>query len=148
MGYNTKFEGQFNLDRELDNETFVLLNGLANTRRVMRNIEGYGVDGEFYIDGGGYKGQEKDSTIIDFNCPPAPQPGLWLQWIPTEDRKAIVWDGQEKFYAAPHWILYLIERILKPRGYILNGTVNVEDQGFEEKYSISIVNNSMEVDFL
>ena len=31
MGYTTDFEGKFNFDRELDDDTFNLLNGLAKT---------------------------------------------------------------------------------------------------------------------
>jgi len=56
MGYTTTFEGQFAFDRELDDKTYELLFKLSTTRRIMRKFkrnQGFGVDGEFYLDEGG-----------------------------------------------------------------------------------------------
>ena len=142
MGYTTVFAGQFDLNKRLDDNTYNLLNGLANTRRMKRDINEslYGVDGEFYIGGKGFRGQGYEDNVIDSNSPPDTQPSLWLQWIPTENRMSIIWDGNEKFYSSAKWIRYLIDTILMPRGYVINGVVNAEgEDGYE--YHIKVTHN-------
>ncbi|OJT66901.1 hypothetical protein [Bacillus licheniformis] len=142
MGYNTTFQGQFRLNKTLDSETYSFLKKLANTRRMRRKVNEsiYGIEGEFYVDG-----RDHDENIIDGNEPPKTQPSLWLQWIPTEERNAIVWDGEEKFYCADKWIIYLIEKVLKPKGYVLNGIVNAFGEETNDIWHISIVNNHVSI---
>jgi hypothetical protein len=123
MGYTTEFTGTFKLNKKLDEETHRLLVGLSETRRVARNIEGYGVEGEFYVDGSGFAGQNREANIIDYNRPPKTQPGLWCNWTPTEDGMEIKWNGAEKFYYYVEWIEYLLNKVLLPRGYSLHGAV-------------------------
>jgi len=148
MGYSTDFDGQFNLNRPLDDETFEFLKKLNRTRRMARNIEGYGVEGEFFVDGEDGEfglGQEKTSDIIDYNRPPRTQPGLWCQWVPTEDKLHIMWDGGEKFYNYIEWIQYIIEKILVPRNYVLNGEVLWEGQNNGDMGKIVIVDNQIKI---
>jgi hypothetical protein len=124
MGYSTDFQGCFKLDRPLDEETKTFLTKLATTRRVKRQTSPeYGVDGEFYVDGGGFMGQDHDSTVVDYNTPPVTQPGLWCQWIPNEEGTEIVWDGGEKFYEYAEWLQYIVSRVLNVKNYTLNGSV-------------------------
>lgn len=125
MGYTTDFEGRFDLNRTLDPVTFLFLKQLNVTRRMKRRglAPEYGVDGEFFVGGGGFMGQNHEDSIADFNAPPSTQPSLWCQWVPTDDGNAIEWDGGEKFYEYVAWLEYLIEKILEPRGYVLNGSV-------------------------
>jgi hypothetical protein len=124
MGYTTEFVGKFSIDKKLDDNTYKLLKGLANTRRMKRKVDAkYGIEGEFYVEGKGFAGQDQDETISDYNSPPSTQPGLWCQWTPSPDKKSLEWDGNEKFYAYTIWLQYLIEKILKPRGYKVNGMV-------------------------
>ena len=152
MGYTTIFEGKFELNKTLDGETYKLLKGLANTRRVKRNskileefgfgnAEEFGVDGEFVIEG---EWNRMDPSVINYNEPPCTQPGLWLQWIPTTDRKGLIWNGGEKFYKADEWIGYLVESILKPRGYVLEGVVNAQGESEDDQWHIQIENNKIE----
>lgn len=144
MGYTTVFEGQFNLNKKLDTETHEFLNKLASTRRMKRNVDEsvYGIEGELYVDGEGFKGQDREDNVIDSNSPPWTQPGLWLDWTPTEDGTAIEWNRNEKFYDADDWIIYLIEKVLKPKGYVLNGVVNAEgEDGYQ--YHIFIKDNKV-----
>jgi hypothetical protein len=91
MGYTTVFTGRFNLNKELDDETFNLLNKLANTRRVKRDVNklkemgfngDYGIEGEFFVEGTGFMGQDDDDSVIDGNRPPRTQPG---QFVTKED---------------------------------------------------------------
>lgn len=143
MGYSTDFWGQFNLNKQLDPATHELLKKLAETRRMARkglDPAVYGVEGEFYC-GSGMSGQDHENNIIDYNRPPSTQPGLWLQWKPTPDGLHIEWDGGEKFYNYEEWIEYLIDKILAPRGYVLNGNVSWQGEDSEDRGILVIKNN-------
>jgi hypothetical protein len=52
MGYTTEFSGSFQIDKKLDEDTFELINGLAQTRRMKRKglDPKYGDEGEFFFD--------------------------------------------------------------------------------------------------
>ncbi len=146
MGYTTDFSGSFKLDNKLDADTHKLLNGLASTRRVARRIEGYGIDGEFYIEGEGLARRESEiEDIIDNNRPPRTQPSLWCQWVPTSDGMEIEWDGGEKFYEYVEWIEYLINSVLKPRGYVLNGEIDWYGEDRSDMGKIVVTNNSVAI---
>ena len=95
MGYTTDFEGQFAFNKELDNDTYKLLNDLASTRRMIRKVrksDGYGIDGELYA-------KDEQWAVMRYNDPPRSQPSLWLQWRPTPDKMHLAWDGGG-FYAS------------------------------------------------
>jgi hypothetical protein len=142
MGYSTDFSGKFNLNKQLSPVDQTFLTKFAETRRMKRKMgPEYGVEGEFYVDGGGEFGQAHDATVLDHNKPPVTQPGLWCQWVPTEDSKAIKWDGSEKFYNYVEWIIYLIDKILAPRGYILNGEVIWQGEEDSDRGKIVVKNN-------
>lgn len=78
---------------------------------------------DYYVDGDGYKGQDKDDSVLDYNAHPTGQPGLWCKWSPNEEGTEIEWNGVEKFYDYIEWIKYLIEHFLSPWSYVLNGKV-------------------------
>ena len=122
MGYTTDFDGEVKTDRPVDDKTYELINGLNRTRRMKRKIEGYGVEGEFYFNPDSNScGQDwDDPTIVDSNNPPRTQPGLWMQWKMNSDKQTIEWDGGEKFYDYIEWMVYLIDKILAPKGYKVN----------------------------
>lgn len=142
MGYSTDFTGQFKLDKQLTEDDHKFLDKLSQTRRMARNVDPeYGVEGEFYVNGDGLCGQNREDNIIDYNRPPSTQPGLWCQWAPTEDGWFIEWDGGEKFYNYVEWLEYLIDRILAPRGYILNGTVDWQGEEREDIGRIIVKDN-------
>lgn len=141
MGYTTDFFNQkLRLNKQLSVDDKNFLTKLSETRRMARNIEGYGVEGEFFVDGEGMMGQDRDNTIIDYNRPPSTQPGLWCQWTPTEDGWGLEWDGGEKFYHYVEWLEYIINW-LKPRGYVLNGTVDWQGEDSEDRGTIVVSNN-------
>jgi len=117
MGYTTEFTGRLNFKEHIDAETKKLIDGLENTRRMKRNVgPEYGIEGEFYISGTGFHGDNREPNIIDYNEPPSTQPSLWLKWRITEDCKGIEWDGREKFKGYIEWLSYLRDKILVPRG--------------------------------
>jgi len=144
MGYSTDFDGEFNITPKLSSDDKTFLNNLANTRRMARNVGAeYGSEGEFYVDGSGDFGQEKDDNIIDFNRPPNTQPGLWCQWNPNDTGDTLMWNGGEKFYNYKEWLQYLIDKILAPRGYTLNGEVFWNGEDSDDFGKIVVLNNVM-----
>lgn len=143
MGYTTSFDGEFKIDRPVDNDTYNLLKGLNETRRMARNIKGYGVEGEFYVDSKDDSGQVRTPDIIDYNRPPRTQPGLWCNWTILEDKQTICWDGGEKFYYYVEWLEYIVERILKPKGYVLSGSCKWKGEESEDLGKIVVKNNKV-----
>lgn len=138
MGYTTDFSGSFKLNKPLDLKTYKFLIGLNETRRMARKglDPKYGVEGEFYV-----KDDNQNANIIDYNEPPKTQPGLWCQWRPNEDGTEIEWDGGEKFYNYVEWIKYIIEKILAPKKYKLNGEVEWQGEDSRDIGIIVIKNN-------
>ena len=125
MGYSTDFEGKFKLNKKLDEDTYNFLSKLCTTRCMKRNLgPEFGIEGEFFVDGIGFMGQDRDSSVIDANRPPVTQPSLWCRWQPADDGESIEWDGGEKFYCYVEWLQYILKKVLKPKGYILNGEVS------------------------
>lgn len=157
MGYSTIFYGNVSLNKPLDDETYDYLVKFNETRRIKRNLPPeYGVEGEFYVDGKGLAGQDREDNIIDYNedniidynSPPSTQPGLWCQWIPTKNRMGIEWDGGEKFYCSDEWMIYLLDNILAPKGYVANGTIEAQGDDINDHYWIKVTNNKVTVENL
>jgi hypothetical protein len=99
-----------------------------------------GPEGAYYCGTGDF-GQDSDASVLNSNGAPQGQPGLWCQWVPSENRKEIEWNGGEKFYEYVEWIKYIIENFLKPWGRTLNGTVNWVGEDSDDRGKITIVNN-------
>lgn len=145
IGYSTDFEGEFKLNKPLDKKLHKYLIKFNETRRMKRNVSKvYGVEGEFYVDGTGMAGQDIDKSVIDGNEPARTQPSLWCRWKPNEDGTAIEWDGGEKFYDYVDWIIYIIDKILAPNGYVLNGEVKYQGEDIDDRGKIVIINNEVE----
>jgi hypothetical protein len=142
MGYTTDFSGQFDFNKQLSPKMQQYLKLFNETRRMKRNVdEVFGVQGEFFVFGGGSYGQAHEPNIIDFNNQPSTQPSLWCQWTPTEDGMGIEWDGGEKFYSYTEWLVYLINKILAPNGYVLNGVVEYSGEETGDVGEIVVVDN-------
>ena len=124
MGYTTDFSGSFQFNKQLSSKMLDYLKKFNETRRMGRSTDAvFGTQGEFFVFGGGFAGQDREDNILDYNMPPSTQPGLWCQWTPNEDGTELEWDGGEKFYHYTDWLFYLINKILAPNGYVLNGEV-------------------------
>lgn len=124
MGYNTDFSGEVNIVPPLNSAEIAYLLKFNGTRRM--NC----AQGPYYVERGGDYGQDYNDGVLDFNNPPAGQPGLWCQWIPNEDGTALVWDENEKFYESVEWMRYLVEHFLKPGAIVLE-SISVEDFGLD-----------------
>jgi len=145
MGYSTDFLGTLNLNKKLTKEDSKFLQGLNATRRMKRNLEGYGVDGEFFVEKLNDFGQENTPDVVDHNSPPSTQPSLWCNWIPTLDGMGLEWDSGEKAYNMEDWVVYLINRYLEPRGYVVNGEVEAQGEERGDNWTIRVVDNVVKV---
>ena len=102
MGYTTRFEGSITISPPLNAEEIAYLKAFADSRRMLHAHGPYATD------------TERAPGVLDYNAPAEGQPGLWCQWVPTDDGTALEWDGNEKFYNATAWMAYLIEHFLAP----------------------------------
>ncbi len=150
MGYTTEFKGEFTLDRPLSPVLKAYMTAFARVRHVKRDPDKlsdghyYGKDCEFFcFHDYDQMGQKAHDATIDGNKPPGDQPGLWCQWIPSLDGTAIVWDGDEKFYEYIEWLQYIIDKILKPDGYVLNGYVEYRGEEWYDQGEIIVEDNVM-----
>jgi hypothetical protein len=116
-----------------------------------------GEEGGYFVGAVGYRGNEdapgwlikrsqEAVDLVDYNYPPAGQPNVWCQWVPTEDRGGIEWDQGEKFSNYTGWLMYLIAHFLKPWGYVLSGTVEYRGRRADDFGRIVVKNNDVFVD--
>lgn len=158
MGYTTDFNGKFNLDRPLREDHANYLLQFAGTRRMRRDANKtalrpdpireavglpVGPQGAYFVGETGYAGQDNGEDVIDHNASPSGQPGLWCQWVPSNDRKSIEWDGGEKFYDYVEWLQYIINNFLDRWGYVLKGEVTWRGEDEEDRGKIIVKNNEV-----
>ena len=142
MGYTTEFFGKFDLNKPLDLKIKKFLDMFSDSRRMGRRKDpAYGIQGEFFV-----LEETIETDVIDYNKPPSTQPSLWCNWVPTEDGTGIQWNGSEKFYNYTEWLVYLINKILAPNGYILNGKVDYEGEERSDSGTIEIKDNHVFLD--
>lgn len=143
MGYYTSFDGSIEVTA-IDEKAEKLMEGLARTRRMKRKLpDEYGIEGEFYVDGGGFCGQDRDDTVLDYNSPPSTQPGLWLPWEYNDGKLEIPEQG--KHYEYIEWLVYLRDRIIVPAGGVMNGLVDWYGEDRHDTGRLQVVNNVIHV---
>lgn len=155
MGYTTYFTGEFTINPPLDANQVAYLTKFSSTRRMGRHespVEGIedplrlavglpiGTEGGYCV----VEGNWGDADVINYNRAPSEQPGLWCQWVPSEDGTTIVWDEGEKFYAYVEWIEYIIEHFMERWGRKLNGVVRWDGEESDDVGAIVIVDNQVE----
>ena len=161
MGYNTDFCGSLEFNKPVEGWLVNYIDRFNETRRMKRDVEkikelypdweekcfkgNLGPDGAFFVGGDGFMGQLKDDSILDYNCPPSGQPGLWCQWIVNNG--GLMWDGNEKFYNYVSWLKYLIENFFSPLGYVLNGAIDFQGEDSEDFGTIVVNNNVVTVEY-
>ncbi len=130
MGYTTTFEGAISVTPALSKEEVEYINKFSSTRRFERPEGGYYVGGE----SGDFISYVK-TPGVNYNNPPAGQPGLWCQWVASEDGTRLEWDGGEKFYEAERWMSYLVHHFLKPDA--IAKQLEPESFGFLQGHALS-----------
>lgn len=158
MGYDTIFKGFFLFDRPLTQEQIDYLKKFSETRRTKRDPEiaknmpdplrlavslPIGEEAEYFVNGKGCAGQDRDESTIDSNKPPGKQPQLWCQWEPNDKGTRLRWNKAEKFYAYIHWLIYMIDKFFIPWQYKLNGKVRYYGEGHGDTGVIIVENNNV-----
>ena len=157
MGYTTDFNGSFKFNKPVEPWLIEYINKFCNSRRMKRDNnkikELYpkwkdlcfngelGFEGEYFVGGIGFMGQGGDDSVLNHNAPAFTQPGLWCQWIITDDGECLEWDGGEKFYYYEEWLEYLIENFFAPLGYVLNGDVSFQGEDYDDFGVIVVTDN-------
>lgn len=161
MGYQTWFTGGLEFDKPVSEKLKNYINDFSRVRHMKRDNEmiktiypdweekcfngNLGEEGEFFIGGAGFMGQDEDKSIILYNTPSKTQPGLWCQWIIEENE--LVWDQGEKFYDYVEWLKYLIDKFIAPSGYKLNGEIEFQGEDADDFGTIRVNNNVVEVSY-
>lgn len=73
-------------------------------------------------------------------------PGIWCQWVAIDHHlgnSAIGWDESEKFYSSAEWMKYIIDNILAPKGYMLNGEIEAQGEDPEDRWRLVVINNKV-----
>ena len=149
MGYTTDFSGSVAVVPALNAEEIAYLKKFAQSRRVQST------QGPYFVDRSGDFGQGPEG-VTDCNSPPDGQPGLWCQWVPTDDGSAIEWDGGEKFYNAPEWMKYIIEHFIGPspkakvalpflQGHTCNGEIEAQGEESDDKWLLIVKDNIVSI---
>jgi hypothetical protein len=159
MGYDIIYEGKIKIDKPLDDRTYEIIKGLAETRRMIwdtKKLESDGIAkeieigflGEYFFGIEGLNRKQKtefeNKYVIDHNRPPYGQPSLWGVWTVTDDKMELVWNRNEKAYCGHEWLQYIVKTILVPRGYKPSGIINWFTQGeYWPKYHTIVEGNSV-----
>ena len=162
MGYTTDFYGSVTFNKPITEELKNYINKFGETRRMKRDVEkikktfpdwekncfngNLGVDGEYFVGGNGFMGQDRDDSIVNYNYPPETQPGLWCQWMIDDDGN-LVWDGGEKFYEYGEWLTYLIDNFLAPSGYVCNGEIEFQGEDMNDFGTSHVKDNVVTVEY-
>ena len=153
MGYTTEFQGTITVEPALSAEDIAYLKKFADTRRMDSTLSPY------YVDRGGFAGQDHTPDVIDYNRPPPGQPGLWCKWEPTEDGTGIEWNGAEKFYDSAEWMAYLIDHFVGRfpkakgelsflKGHTLNGTISAQGEEPDDMWLLHVKDNVVSIEEL
>ena len=162
MGYSTDFYGSVSFNKPITDELKNYINKFSATRRMKRDVEkikkifpdwdkncfngNLGVDGEYFVGGNGFLGQDVDDSIVGYNAHPKTQPSLWCQWMIDDDGN-LVWDGGDKFYNYEEWLVYLIDNFIAPSGYICNGEIEFQGEDINDFGTIYVKDNVVTVKY-
>lgn len=160
MGYTTDFTGQIAIEPPLNEAEISFLKDLAETRRMNRS------NGPLFVKGEGDFGQgDGPDKVHNHNASHPSQPGLWLQWVPTDDGTALEWDQGEKFYSSQDWMKYLIVNLLSPTAiayidihgpasgderldkftcnHVLNGVIEAQGEEPDDRWQLEVRDNKV-----
>lgn len=138
MSYSTDFAGFFKINPPLLKEQVAYLQKFAEIRHMKRDNKKLvkipdpereavnlplGQEGEFFVAAQGFAGQDRDASILEYNYEPSTQPGLWCQWLVSDDGAKLEWNGAEKFYCYEEWMNYMMTNFIIPWGRTLDGMI-------------------------
>jgi len=150
------------------NKLFQIYKGKYGNPFAESDEEIYGNEGEYFAKDDGQSGENHDDSIIDYNVSPGQmgydqakvlgfnaffygnkrrsengdcQPGLWCQWVISEDGTRLEWDEGEKFYDYIPWLKYYINHFFKKWGIKLNGRIRFQGEDPGDKGIIEVIDN-------
>jgi hypothetical protein len=162
MGYTTDFEGICKFDSPLTEDQVKYIQNFSSTRRMKRSEalvltladpvrEAVGLpvgnEGEYYVGNNECCNRFGGGSVINQNCPPETQPGLWCQWTVSDDGTEFKWDGGEKFYCYVEWLQYLIDNFFEPWGKKMTGAITWQGEDEEDTGTITVTSNHMVVEY-
>ena len=146
MGYTTDFGGRFTLTPALTPAQGNYLEEFSNVGHMKQDVKKLEKEEDDLREAVGLPiGREGEFSLIDTvgildsNKPPACQPGLWCQWIPTYDGEFLEWDGGEKFYSYCEWLRYLMDNIFKVWGVTVSGEVEYNGESYDDEGVIRVI---------
>lgn len=160
MSYETKIQGQFALYHPLEPNQTLYLQTFSNTRRMKRKASiarnmpdpirinakiSLGKDAQFFTGGIGLHGQDKDPSIINFNQPPASQPGLWCPWTIFSDNQTIIPIHTKTPYEFNSWLHFIIENFVKRWNNTLNGSIIWQGEKIEDRGKTIVKDNVIQI---
>lgn len=157
MGYTTDFAGEVEIVPPLNQDEIDFLTDFSQSRRMHRS------GGPLFVKGEGWTSRGNPDTVYEHNGPDPDQPGLWCQWVPTEDGTALTWDGVEKFYNSLEWMTYIVTNLLAPSArpyidahleederlksftcnHVLNGTIDADGEDPDDIWQLIVTNNAV-----
>jgi hypothetical protein len=78
----------------------------------------------------------------DSDTAPKPNPGGYLQWVPSQSLDAIGWDGNEKFYDYVEWLMWVCAW-LKSAGIACNGRLVWSGEMASDTGEIIVIDNEV-----
>jgi len=145
MGYSTEFIGEIKVSPALSSEEIIYLKQFHHTRHTQLLKNPYYIGDSEPLD---LRNQDED-VIIKNSHPASGKPGLWCNWIPTEDGAAVKWSGSEKSHDMAEWLVYLITHFIGPTplastelpffsGHDLNGEVEAVGERADDRWKMVV----------
>lgn len=69
-------------------------------------------------------------------------PGIWCHWVALGN-SGICWNECEKFYSSAEWMKHIIDNILAPKGYTLNGEIEAQGEDPEDRWRLVVKDNKV-----
>lgn len=113
MGYTTDFIGHIDITPPINQFEQAYLSAFGSSRRFERAGGPYAVPGNPAAE----NADLCDVPVEAYNAVAPQQPGLWCDWEPCWDGCCLSYNGNEKFYDATNWLIYLTEHFLRPGAY-------------------------------
>ena len=114
MGYSTDFVGTIGIDPPLNSAEIAYLKAFSESRRMDRQGDPYAVPGNPCAENIAHMEGTDAIDTETYNTVAPGQPGYWCDWVPCLSGCCLTYNGNEKFYSADRWMLYLIDHFLRP----------------------------------
>jgi len=116
MGYDTRFSGAIEFSRPL---TLAEATTWMNTHEALYDCD--------------------ETAKLDA------MPDSYLQWVPSEDLQALVYDDNEKFYEYKDWLKWVLSHWIGRWGIVANGEILWSGEETDDNGILKVENNILVV---